>query len=438
MKVKEILADWVAAAERLREHPVLASLRYGVMWSLVPAAIAIIPLYYFVSPEHDWNLRVMDAYLASLGLMGPFSAFLVARYLSKFYKVNSFAGAVALAVYLSLLPAWPHNMTMILDLLRNTFTSGPFIGFFLAIALGGLVVRLRMKWPAKRFAAEAVGLFCGFLMIAFTRFNHLDFHQMIRVFIGTHIRTADNLSAGLLIIVSMNALWYFGLQGSAIIGSFITGVYAQLAYDNMQAAFAGKFLPHVVTLSFLNYVFIGGAGTTFSLPLLMIFARSRKIRVLGGASLLPVFFNVNESLIYLMPLVLNTYFFIPFMLGPVFTTITTYFAVLFGWIPRFAFYVPGLYYLPAPIMGTFATTPNFSFPRSAEEFRHILQLIAASGSWKTGILSLMQIVVITLMYIPFFRAFEKKAHADEQRQKLAESSKDSSVNYSSAVVSEIS
>jgi len=413
-----IAKRFVTAAERIREHPLLAGLRFGVMWSLIPTTIAMVPLFFFFSSESDISLRLMDVYLASLGVMGPSSAILIAYFYSKFSGVRSFAGPAALAVYLSLLPNWPLNGRMLINVLRDTFTSGPFVGFFLAVTLGGTVIYLRKKWPRITFGAEAAALFLGFLMIGFLRYHHIEIHEMIRVMIGRHISTADTLVSALIVVGLINGLWFCGLQGSAIIGSFITAVYAQLAFDNMQAVTTGHSPHHLVNLTMINYAFIGGAGATCILPLLMIRSKSKRLRILGGASLLPVFFNVNESLIYLMPLVFNTYLVIPFLVSPLFVVASSYYAMSMGWVPKFVYYIPGIFYLPSPILAIVGTTPGVFLPHSIEQLRVLLHKVEMSGSWRTGVLSIVQIIIISLFYWPFYRTYDKEVVSEEIAEKL--------------------
>src|SRR5438128_1426828 len=122
--MSSLVERFLAVAEELRQHPILASLRNGVMWSLVPAGMAMLPLYFVISADRDFNLRLMDVYLASLGVMGPACALFIAQFISKSYKIRSGAGPVALIVYLSLLKPWPTNGKALVDILRNTFTSG--------------------------------------------------------------------------------------------------------------------------------------------------------------------------------------------------------------------------------------------------------------------------------------------------------------------------
>lgn len=409
--------QFVDTVERIREHPIMMSLRNGVLFSLIPAIVAMIPLFFAISSERDLTLRLMDVYLASLGIMGPSCAFFIAHFLSRSYKVRSFAGMVACAIYLLLIHPWPNTSKALIEVLRNTVTSGPFVGVLIAVGVGGLVVWLKSRWPKLRYGAEISGLALGFFIVAFFRFEHFDVHQAIRIFIGHYISTADSLSSALVIVFAMTFLWFWGMQGSTIIGSFITGVYAQLAYENMQASFLGHPAPHWVTLPFLNYVFIGGAGATFALPFYMIFSRAKRMRVLGGVSILPVLFNVNETLIYLMPLVLNTFFLIPFLCSPIIIAVTTYYAMRWEWIPAFSFYIPGLFYLPSPLMAIISTTPHFRIPHSIEDLSVFWGWVIASKSWRSGILALFQMAFLFIFYYPFFKAYERELLIEEEREK---------------------
>ncbi|MCL4513750.1 MAG: PTS transporter subunit EIIC [Candidatus Eremiobacteraeota bacterium] len=420
--------SWLSSIEKLRDHPVFFSLRYGVMWSILPVGLAMVPLYYLLGSEKDWGLRVMNVYLAALGMMGPACSLLIGQFLSKAYHVKSFAGWVALAVYLSLLPFFPHTLNQVVILLNHTFVSGSFVGFFLALFLGGGVVALKIRFPRLKYGAEALGLLAGFFMIAAVQWYHFDIHRAIRVFIGNHITTADSLYAGIVIVFLTNLLWFFGLQGSAIIGSFTAGVYAQLIYDNMQAAQLGHPLPHIVTLAFFNYVFIGGAGTTILLPFFMLRSKSKRLRVLAKISLFPCFFNVNETLIYFLPLVANLELAVPFFLGPLFTVASTYYAIKWGLMPNFSYFIPGVYYLPSPLLAVVATTPGFFFPRSFLALKHLLDLVVISGSWKSGITAFVQISILGFLYYPFYRAFERSVI--EQEKHTEETQKeDSDLNF---------
>ena len=46
------------------------------------------------------------------------------------------------------------------------------------------------------------------------------------------------------------------------------------------------------------YVWIGGIGCTLPLVIMLVFAKSNKLRALGRASLVPAIFNINEPVVF--------------------------------------------------------------------------------------------------------------------------------------------
>lgn len=66
--------------------------------------------------------------------------------------------------------------------------------------------------------------------------------------------------------------------------------------------------------------------------LLLLFARSRYLKDLGKVTLIPALFNINEPVIFGLPIMLNPFFFVPFILGPVIVTIVSYIAIASGMV----------------------------------------------------------------------------------------------------------
>lgn len=66
-----------------------------------------------------------------------------------------------------------------------------------------------------------------------------------------------------------------------------------------------------------------------------VFAKSKKYRELGNLALLPAFFNINESIIFSTPIVMNPMMAVPFIFAPVVSGLITYSALYFGFVPLF-------------------------------------------------------------------------------------------------------
>ena len=61
--------------------------------------------------------------------------------------------------------------------------------------------------------------------------------------------------------------------------------------------------------------------------------KSKQVKQIGRLSLVPGLFNINEPLIFGLPIILNPYFIIPFILAPVVCIMIAYFGISSGIFP---------------------------------------------------------------------------------------------------------
>ncbi|MGL4567302.1 MAG: PTS transporter subunit EIIC, partial [Fusobacteriaceae bacterium] len=121
----------------------------------------------------------------------------------------------------------------------------------------------------------------------------------------------------------------------------------------------------------------------------LLFAKSKYLKDLGRATILPAIFNINEPLIFGLPIMLNPFFTIPFILGPVLATIISYAAMAMELVSRPAILAPWTF--PAPI-GAYLTT---------------------GGDLRAVALCIFNIVLMGAVYYPFLKAYDKKMTAQE-------------------------
>lgn len=177
---------------------------------------------------------------------------------------------------------------------------------------------------------------------------------------------------------------------------FIASLYLPLDMANMEVAATGvanSELPNIVGKAFYNcFAGIGGTGGTLSLCILLVlFAKSKKNKLMGQMTTLPGVFCINEPVVYGYPMVLNPVMFIPFMLTPIVQILGAYAAIASGLFPR--------------LMGTQIT---FGFPVCVQGF--------IAGGWQIALLQLILLAVGVLIYYPFFRISEKMALKEEQEE----------------------
>ncbi|MDR3053031.1 MAG: EAL domain-containing protein [Coriobacteriales bacterium] len=180
-------------------------------------------------------------------------------------------------------------------------------------------------------------------------FDALDMEGWIKNIFGGLVHNNDLLSV-LLTVVLMQVLWFFGAHGTETMLSLLQSprVVPSSAADAVGGAGA---LPDVTTSTvdgttqvlhqaavseefYSIFVSLGGAGMTMGLLLILLILGSRgRGRRIAQISLFPSLLNINETLLYGVPLVLNPFFAIPFILAPLIAAAISYGAFALGVVP---------------------------------------------------------------------------------------------------------
>ena len=159
-------------------------------------------------------------------------------------------------------------------------------------------------------------------------------------FIGTWIGTGS-LGESLFYNTMVQALWFSGIHGTYALRSVVIEGEAALN-ANAAAAAVGEAPEQIINLLFSStFVTIGGAGSTFAL-LLAVFcvSRNKTQRLICKIGLLPSLMNVNEILLFGLPVVANPVFFVPFLLVPLFNLCIAYYAVWLQLVPIVSTKIP--------------------------------------------------------------------------------------------------
>lgn len=211
-----------------------------------------------------------------------------------------------------------------------------------------------------------------------------DIFKVIAIPFG-FVSNLTNTWIGLVIIyLLVQALWIVGIHGANIIFAFV----APIALANMtQNAAGGHF---VVAGEFSNmFVIAGGSGATLGLCIwLATRAQSEQLRAIGKAAVVPGFFNINEPLIFGLPIIYNPALAIPFMLAPIASMTVYYLSVKLNLINVVVANVPW----PTPVgIGAFLGTLD----------------------WRAIIVSIVCAFVAFLVYYPFIKAYDKQLLKEE-------------------------
>lgn len=129
----------------------------------------------------------------------------------------------------------------------------------------------------------------------------------------------------LLLVLSIHVLWFFGIHGSNMLEAVTQRIFENGLAVNQALEAAGQTPTEIYTKSFLDtFVMMGGCGTCLCLVIAVLVAgRQPSNRRLAKLAAAPVLFNINELMVFGLPLVLNPTLLIPFLLVPLMATCTS-------------------------------------------------------------------------------------------------------------------
>lgn len=409
-------------AQKLSESKIISALTAGMMSSmpitLGVAAFAILGNL----PFEPWQ-----AFLASTG-MGPhmldivagtsslLAAYIVptiAYHYAKNEKENGLTAAVlALASFIVL---QPQNIIVgeasVAGLTQsNMGSNGIFVGMITAIAVAAsysalMKKNIKLKLPSSvpPNVSESLSptfvsmiLFLGVFVVRYaaglTSYGNI-FDLVANVVSKPVMLFGANPWSLILFHAFMNLCWFFGIHPAPILSVYIP-VLMSAGTANTEAFLAGtpsSELPYLTFSVLYGFCYIGGTGSTLSLAFSMFTTKSERYKVFRNVAVVPNIFNINEPMIFGMPIMLNPLFFIPMILA----------SLVGGLMGIFALDVLGV--------GS-AFNPTISLPWVMPPF--VGPFI--TGGWKLGLAIIAVIFVQMFIWYPFFKIADNQALKEEQ------------------------
>ncbi|UQS81876.1 PTS sugar transporter subunit IIC [Bombilactobacillus folatiphilus] len=398
----------------------------------IPTQMHLTSFVKAMEPIIGINTQVWTGSLAILGLI---FAFTFGYELAVQYKVEPITGGiVTLGTFLMCLP-----QTFTLPLkkalssvdvktivqaggsVKNNTISGPGFfnfnayfgstGFFTVMIMGGLAAAIYI-WLMKKnitiklpdsvppaIAAAFTGIIpataalyvSGILSYLVTKLGSLTIIEIISKSIQEPLlNLSQGYGAVLLMTLLVQIFWFFGLHGTNVLGPVLDSIWFTAQVANINAFAQHKALPYFWTRnSFDLYAWIGGAGSTLLLLIaILIFSKRDDQRAVAKMAIAPGFFNVNEPVMFGLPVVLDPIYFIPFVLAPVVMVSIAYFALSQGWV--------------APIKAQIV----WSMPP-------IINSLVATLDWRAPVLQIVNALIGFVIYVPFVKAANKVKPKDQ-------------------------
>ncbi len=356
---------------------------------------------------------ILLPYRMTMYIMSLYATFGIGASLAKSYDLDQVSGGI-LATIAFLLTFVPVNVPaealeaagtagFVLPM-ANLGGGGMFVGIITAI-IAVEIYRLtdkskfKITMPeqvppavARSFEALTPTLIVILGMATITYFIGFDWHSAVAKVVSPLVSAADSLPSVLLLIFMITFFWVFGIHGVSIVGSLARPVWLQLLEGNTTALAAGDPLPHIAAEPFFQwFVWVGGSGATIGLAILLAFtAKSQYGSKLGKAIITPSIFNINEPVIFGVPIVLNPIMMIPFVITPMIMATIAWFATSLGLVNPVIVTAP--WTLPGPIGAYLAT----------------------GGDWRAAVLNAVLILVSVICYYPFVKVYDRKELEKEQ------------------------
>ncbi|MDR2088106.1 MAG: EAL domain-containing protein [Clostridiales Family XIII bacterium] len=276
--------------------------------------------------------------------------------------------------------------------------------FILLHAFGKFRMRIYSDSADRTVGQSLHALFPAFITICVFSAIHLLFdsagiadmqslmYERFRMLFGD--TAGANLGTALSFVLLSHLFWIFGLHGTNIMEPVVNNVFVPNLELNAEQLAQGLEPTHMYSKEFFDiFVFPGGSGASLCLILAIVFLTKRtNTRQIAIISSIPSIFNINEILIYGVPIVLNPFFAIPFILTPAVLTLTTTAAMSAGLVPLVT------------------TSANWTTPV-------LLSGFMATGSVSGSLLQIFNIFVGAACYGPFVILFQKHK-AQEGRNAL--------------------
>lgn len=418
--VEKLSNTLLPIAEKLNNNKYLAAIRDGFYYAM---PIIIVGSLFLIFPNFPipsvvkwatntfgstWIDYCNRAYNFSVGIMTIFVIIGIAKSLAKRYKKDEVTFIISsVLAFLLVTPETIVKGNSFLPM-TNFQAQGLFVGMiitFLACDITNFV--LNKHWTIKMPESVPANVASSFEALIPTAVVMIIFTAIFFIFKATPFKDAQtfiskliqtplegigaSLPATLFLEFLMTLLFSLGLHGPNIVGAVTTPIWTSLTIQNANAFAKGQTLPNIINAQFDgNFVRIGGTGATFGLIILMLFfAKSKQYKSLGKLAAAPSIFNINEPLIFGLPIVLNPIMMIPFIFSPIIFGGLTYLVMRIGLVP------------PANGINLPWTMPP------------VISGMFLSG-WRGAIWQLVEIALSVAWYYPFFKVADKQALMKEK------------------------
>lgn len=286
----------------------------------------------------------------------------------------------------------------------STGSAGMFVGILTGLMVTSLFIRLAnapklqvnisggaippavMRSFNTLIPVMLTMVFFALISFAIQDLSGMDVNTLIAMLIQQPLKSVTTSLPGFLLITTVaNVFFSVGIHQGVISGALLDPFLLNNMQENTLAFAQHQAIPNIICMAFKDtFGVMGGSGNTIALLIaIYLFSRKADYRDIAKLSTAPCLFNISEPIIFGLPIVFNPALIIPFVIAPVFSLTTAYYATAWGFINHVTVQIPW-------------TTPPI-----------ISGFLATGGDWRAAVLQMLIITVSVFIYLPFLKFAER-------------------------------
>lgn len=338
--------------------------------------------------------QFLVAYNLTMNILSLYACIGIAMSYAKHYKMDLLGSAL-----MSLMSFLLITTNVVND---GTISIAPFAasGLFAAIISSIFAVwvyrmciqkNLVIKMPAgvPQGVGNAFSALIPFVIVAIVTWGlrsivGFDIISLLSTIMKPLFAATDNIVVFTIRIFLGNILWSVGLHGDNMLNPIITPLLVNWIAENGKAVSEGVdlyHLPHIWTMAVERMSIWTSAA--WGLLFWMWRSKVKYVKAMAAACTPAAIFTITEPLIFGLPIVMNPFLLIPFVLSATVSAIVTYGSMAIHLVARPFIELP------------WATPPP------------VFAYLATGGDWKAVVVVVVNFLIGVVIYYPFFKTFEK-------------------------------
>ena len=362
----------------------------------------------------DWTSYIEPAYRATFNMMGFMLVATMSYKLADSYDMDKLSTAIlSLVAFIVVSPkslvtdgGEVVNQVLVMTWLGTQGVITAIIVSIVSVEVirfcvrKNLVIRMPDSVPdmvSQSFSALVPGIILVLIMLILNGVCKVfvgSLHEAIYAIIQVPLQGLTSSLFAIIIVGGLNGfLWWFGIHPT-VVNSIVNPLLIANADANQILANAHNLsvsTGKIGTIQMIDqFATIGGAGMTIGLIIAMIIvARSSRLKTMSKLAAVPACFNINEPLVFGLPIVFNPLMIIPVTLAPMVSVFISYIAMSIGFMPLFT-----------GVMAPWSTPP-------------IISGFLVAG-WQGAVVQIIAIVVSVVIYYPFVKALDNQYRKEEK------------------------